>query len=211
VSLSGLSAVYDGRPHAVVAAVVPPGPSVSLTYNGSPVPPTSAGSYFVSALSSQGFSINGTLVVSPRPLVLRGANMTVTEGATFPIPTGSVSGLVAEDGISITWVTTAPLTAEVGTWPVNGIIIDPLRKLSNYSVSNTPGTITVTAIADNPNNQNETNNPPGNTPVDPKINSGGDDEEGGQCGFGAATAFVFAFGLLWTCYRRRSKMSCSAS
>lgn len=49
VSLSGLSAVYDGTPKAASAAPAVPGLAVSVTYNGSAAAPTGAGRYNVTA------------------------------------------------------------------------------------------------------------------------------------------------------------------
>ncbi len=67
VALSGLSAVYDGAPHAAVAATAPPGLAVLLTYDGLPAPPTNAGSYAVVATvvdPNYVGSASGTLVIA---------------------------------------------------------------------------------------------------------------------------------------------------
>jgi hypothetical protein len=47
VSLGNLNAVYDGAGHAVTVTTVPPGLNVTLTYDGSSLLPTNAGSYQV--------------------------------------------------------------------------------------------------------------------------------------------------------------------
>lgn len=49
ITFAGLSRVYDGTARAVSASTVPAGLPVTLTYNGSPTPPTGAGSYTVAA------------------------------------------------------------------------------------------------------------------------------------------------------------------
>lgn len=49
VVLGGLSAVYDGTPHAASGVTDPPGLDVVITYDGSMTPPVNAGSYTVSA------------------------------------------------------------------------------------------------------------------------------------------------------------------
>ncbi len=70
IVLSGLFQTYDGRPRAVTADTVPAGLTVKITYDGSSVPPTDAGSYAVVASSatadSEG-SATGLLVVAKAP------------------------------------------------------------------------------------------------------------------------------------------------
>lgn len=49
VTLSGLSATYDGQPHAVAVQTTPANLGVTVTYHGSTTPPVQAGSYDVVA------------------------------------------------------------------------------------------------------------------------------------------------------------------
>ncbi len=49
VVLTGLTQVYDGSPKSVTAATTPAGLPVTITYNGSPTPPTAPGWYTVVA------------------------------------------------------------------------------------------------------------------------------------------------------------------
>jgi hypothetical protein len=49
IALSGSPVVYDGLPKAVTATTNPAGLNVQLTYNGSPLAPTNAGTYAVAA------------------------------------------------------------------------------------------------------------------------------------------------------------------
>src|SRR5262249_39625369 len=67
VTLGNLSQTYDGGSHPASVTTVPPGLSVSVTYNGSSTLPIHAGSYAVAAtITSAGFtgSASGTLDVS---------------------------------------------------------------------------------------------------------------------------------------------------
>lgn len=67
VALSGLSATYDGMPKSVTATTTPASLPVAITYNGSSMPPSSAGSYAVVATinhPSYVGSASGTLVIS---------------------------------------------------------------------------------------------------------------------------------------------------
>ena len=49
ITLAGLTATYDGAPKPVTATTNPSGLTVNITYNGSSVEPTDAGSYAASA------------------------------------------------------------------------------------------------------------------------------------------------------------------
>ena len=67
VTLGGLSATYNGAPHAATATTVPAGLKVNLTYNGLTTPPTNAGSYTVVATvddATYSGSASGTLVIA---------------------------------------------------------------------------------------------------------------------------------------------------
>ena len=52
VSLGHLFQVYDGLPKQVSVQVTPPGTPVTVTYNGSLLPPVDAGTYSVVATIS---------------------------------------------------------------------------------------------------------------------------------------------------------------
>jgi len=67
VTLAGLNQTYDGTPKGVSATTVPPGTTVTFSYNGNAAPPTGAGSYPVVATivdaNYQG-TANGTLAIA---------------------------------------------------------------------------------------------------------------------------------------------------
>ncbi|QVW34012.1 putative Ig domain-containing protein [Geobacter sulfurreducens] len=67
VSLTGLSATYDGTPKAVAASTIPPGLGINLTYAGGSSAPTAAGSYPVVATvtdANYSGSATGTLAIA---------------------------------------------------------------------------------------------------------------------------------------------------
>jgi M6 family metalloprotease-like protein len=73
ITLGDLSQPYDGTPKSVTATTTPPGLSVNITYNGSAIPPTEAGSYsVVSTISSTNYqeTKTGTLVIARRALTV---------------------------------------------------------------------------------------------------------------------------------------------
>jgi streptogramin lyase len=67
ITLSGLSATYDGQPHAVTAQTTPAGLAVGITYDGGTTPPANAGSYaIVAAVDDANYTgtQNGNLVIA---------------------------------------------------------------------------------------------------------------------------------------------------
>lgn len=73
VNLAKLSQTYDGDPKPVAVTTTPAGRAASVLHNGSSTPPTSAGSYPVTATiidpNYQGRA-SGTLVIAPDELAL---------------------------------------------------------------------------------------------------------------------------------------------
>ena len=103
VNLSGLNQVYNGSARPVGVTTVPGGLSYSLTYNGVPAAPISAGSYFVevnvNATNHTG-ATTGTLVVSQAP-------QTITFPALADTITTATVNLAATGGGSANPVTYA--------------------------------------------------------------------------------------------------------
>lgn len=69
IALSHLFQAPDGNPKPVTVTTTPPGISVTVTYNGSPTPPTELGSYTVSAVVNDPLysgSATATLVIDHR-------------------------------------------------------------------------------------------------------------------------------------------------
>ncbi|MBS0631600.1 MAG: immunoglobulin domain-containing protein [Verrucomicrobia bacterium] len=89
VTLSGLSATYDGNPKTVTATTTPGGLTVAVTYSGSATPPTNAGTYQVVATindaSYQGFA-TGSLVIAKAVAVRTWA---APDAITYGTPLGA--------------------------------------------------------------------------------------------------------------------------
>jgi glucuronoarabinoxylan endo-1,4-beta-xylanase len=85
-----------------------------------------------------------TLTVNKATLSVTAANQTMTFGSTLPALTGTLTGVVNSDGITATYATTATATSTVASYPITATLVDPNSKLANYTVTNTPGTLTVT-------------------------------------------------------------------
>ncbi len=128
VTLSNLSATYDGTPHAATVATAPGGLTVVVTYNGSATAPTNAGSYSVAATvvdaNYQG-GTTGTLVIAQ-----------AAQSITFPNPGAKTYG-------DAPFALTA--TASSGL-PVSYLVVSgPATVLGNTVTITGAGTVTVRA------------------------------------------------------------------
>jgi hypothetical protein len=90
--------------------------------------------------------VDGTVGVTPAPLVITASSGTMTVGGTVPTITPSYSGFVGTDTAASlttapTCTTTATTASPVGTYPSScSGAVD-----ANYAISYVPGTVTVTA------------------------------------------------------------------
>ncbi|MBZ5533572.1 MAG: beta-propeller fold lactonase family protein [Acidobacteriia bacterium] len=91
--------------------------------------------------------VDGTLTVNPAPLTVTVANASRAYGAANPAFTGTITGLKNGDVITATYSTTATAASPVGTYPITATLVDPGNVLGSYVVTNTPGTLTVTAAS----------------------------------------------------------------
>jgi hypothetical protein len=151
VTLGNLSQTYTGSPLAATATTTPSGLAVNFTYNGSSSAPTAVGSYaVVGTISDSNYqgSSSGTLAIGKAALSVTANPASSVYGVAFPAFTGTLTGVVTGDGIAATYSTTAtPTSAAGGTYSITATLVDPNSKLANYTVTNTPATLTITKAA----------------------------------------------------------------
>jgi sugar lactone lactonase YvrE len=87
---------------------------------------------------------NGLLTMVAAPLTVVVDNQTWVIGQPMPTLTGTLTGVVSGDGITVTYSTTATSSSPAGTYPITATLNDPNKKLGNYTVTVTTGTMTVT-------------------------------------------------------------------
>jgi hypothetical protein len=118
------TATVAGSTYPIVASIVDPG--------------TRIGNYTVS-------NENGALTVTFATLTVS-ANNPASRQYSDPNPafTGTLSGVVAGDGITATYTTMANALSAPGTYAIVPVLNDPNNRLSNYAVTSTNGTLTVT-------------------------------------------------------------------
>jgi hypothetical protein len=154
------NATYDGSQKAGSATVTGAGglnQAVSVSYagvsptvyNSSSVAPTNAGTYSVSATYAESAnhlssSDSKTFTIGQAALTVVADNQSRQYSDPNPSFTGSLSGVVNGDNITAQYTTTATSTSAPGSYTIVAGLNDPNNKLSNYLVTSTNGTLTVT-------------------------------------------------------------------
>ena len=91
VVLSGLATTFNFTAQAATATTIPPGLNTTITYNGSAVPPTNAGSYTViAAIADPNYRgiATDTLVIAKATPVITWIDPAPIVGGTALSPTG---------------------------------------------------------------------------------------------------------------------------
>ena len=104
-----------------------------------------SGDTYYTAVTASG---SATATVTPAPLSVVVNSATRTYGSANPTFTGMFAGLVAGDTITPVYASTATTLSAVGTYPITATLTDPNSRLGNYTVTNTPATLTVTKASD---------------------------------------------------------------
>jgi hypothetical protein len=142
VTLGSLTQTYDGTARTATATTTPSGLSVSLTYNGSTVPPTNAGSYTVIGTVTQaGYSGGAT-----NTLVVQQAAATVTFASTNQTYNGTARTATATTTppglpVTLTYNGSSNAPTNAGTYTLVGTVVNP-----NYA-GNAIGTLFVDKAA----------------------------------------------------------------
>jgi hypothetical protein len=90
---------------------------------------------------------NTTLTVTPAPLTVTVNNISRLYGASNPTFTGTLTGVVSGDTILVAYSSVATATSPIGTYPIIATLTTAgTTSFSNYTIINTPGTLTVTPI-----------------------------------------------------------------
>lgn len=83
------------------------------------------------------------LNVLQSPLNVTVNNAFRNQGEANPPFSGSITGLKNGDNITVSYSTTATINSAPGTYPITATLNDPGNRLSNYQVTNNPGTLTI--------------------------------------------------------------------
>ena len=148
---------YDGQPFTSFTAgyagfVLGQNPGAlggTLAFGGTAAGATAAGTYDIvpGGLTSTNYTIgfvSGTLRIGKPALHIEVTDLTREYGEPNPLLTGTVTGLVAADGITVTYVTSANAGSSVGSYAITPQVADPQQKLANYDITTAQGSLTVT-------------------------------------------------------------------
>ena len=129
------------------------GDTITVTFTTVANPGSAVGDYVIipnlvdpdNKLSSYNVIINnGTLTVTPAPLSIVADDITRAVGQPNPTFTGTISGVKNGDQISATQDSPATVGSEAGTYPIVPTLKDASGTISNYAVTVSNGTLTVT-------------------------------------------------------------------
>ncbi|MGZ5527909.1 MAG: beta strand repeat-containing protein [Limisphaerales bacterium] len=107
-----------------------------------------AGNYLASFSNTDGSGINSssaTLTITPVSLTITSDSTGKVYGDANPTFTGSVSGLLSGDSLSVSYATAADASTAVGSYDITQTIDDPNGVLANYSVTTNNGSLTITS------------------------------------------------------------------
>jgi hypothetical protein len=168
LTITGLTVgnkVYDGTTAATITSFgtlvgVLPGDIVTLNTSGASARFSQASVGNGLAVTISGLTLTGpyeadytltlptvTANITPAPLTVTVDNQSRLFGTPNPALTGTPSGVVGGDNITASYATTADASSPPGTYAITATLNDPLNRLRNYTVTNTPGTLTVISPA----------------------------------------------------------------
>src|SRR5438046_319489 len=128
------------------------GDNITASYSSSATPASAVGTYDIapslqdpdSKLGNYKVtSTNGTLTVSKAPLSVKADDASRLYGDANPNFTGTLSGVRNSDNITASYGSSATPASAVGTEESVASLDDPDRKLGNYHLTSTNGTMTV--------------------------------------------------------------------
>jgi hypothetical protein len=125
------------------------GGSLDLSTPASANSPVGTYAIVPSGLSATNYALNysnGTLTVTPAPLLVRAEDQTRLYGVTNPVFTGTITGLLESDNITVSYVTSATLNSPAGSYAIVPSLSDPQSRLSNYTLTSNYGFLTVRPV-----------------------------------------------------------------
>lgn len=154
ISLAGVTGGASGNP-----VVFTSGNTAVAMVSGSTVTIVGAGSAVITATQA-GDTDYAAATPVPQTLTVATAALSVTAnagsrayGAANPTFTGVIVGVIGSDVITATYASTASTLTDIGVYgpadplAITPTLVDPGSRLSNYTVTSTKGTLTLTAKA----------------------------------------------------------------
>jgi MBG domain (YGX type) len=151
VTVNGANKVYGtaNPPFSGTISGLVNGDLVTATYSSTATSTSPVGNYAITAILSGAAAVNYSPAITPATLTITKAalaaaanNQAVAFGAAIPALTGTLTGVVAGDGITASFSSVAQGSA-VGTYPIVAALSDPNSKLSNYNSTLTNGALVI--------------------------------------------------------------------
>jgi uncharacterized delta-60 repeat protein len=130
------------------------GDGITANYSTTASPSSNVGSYpiTITLVDPHGKLSNYNVTTTPATLTVNKAALSIAAnaktkvyGQANPSLTGTIAGLKNSDNITASYTTTATASSGVGSYPISVSVSDPGGKLSNYTLTVTPGALSVTA------------------------------------------------------------------
>lgn len=130
-----------------------PGDTITVTYSSVADSSSSVGDYqIVPTLNDPDNHLgrynvvinNGTLSIAPAPLSIVADDLSRGAGQPNPAFTGTVTGVKNGEAISATFASSASISSQAGAYDIVPTLQDGSGKISNYAVTISNGTLTVT-------------------------------------------------------------------
>ncbi|THU31526.1 T9SS type A sorting domain-containing protein [Niastella caeni] len=90
--------------------------------------------------------IDNDFTINKRELTIIVNNKNKLYGAPIPVLDAIVTGIVATDNITVSYSTTATPASPIGPYPIIATLNDPDNRLTNYTMANTPATLTIAVV-----------------------------------------------------------------
>jgi 6-phosphogluconolactonase (cycloisomerase 2 family) len=155
VSAANASMVFGDAVPALSGTIagIKNGDNITASYSTAATSTSAPGTYpIIAAVSDNGTGAlanytvvinNGTLTISPAPLVVTAANASRLYGDPNPGFTGTITGLKNGDNIGAIFSAAADPTSPVGNYAIIPTLTDPNNELGNYSVTLNNGVLAV--------------------------------------------------------------------
>ena len=140
---------FSGFVNGDTASAVNGAPSLTSTATAS----SNVGSYAIVAslgtLTAANYTFaftDGTLTIARVPLKAKANDVARAYGSPNPPLTGSLTGVVNNDNITVTFTTAATTQSTAGNYAITPVLSDPGARLTNYDVTLTNGTLTIEKV-----------------------------------------------------------------
>src|SRR4051812_43780358 len=127
---------------------------VSAAYSRTAGESVAGGPYTISATLSPATALanytitsnTAAFAITKAPLSVTANNASRVYNTPNPALSGTLTGVIAGDGITASYSTTAVTSSVVGSYPIVPALADPNGKLANYTVTSANGTLSVTPL-----------------------------------------------------------------